>query len=337
MSCEFLTSDNYRLSRVTNEPEFLNSGFAITCTASQQARIATYIQASLAPNTRLAYTSDTTHFHQWGGSIPASAQMVAAYLTDYAGTLSVATLSRRLAALSKLHKARELPNPAETELVKMTMRGIKRVHGVSQRQAKALLKAELFQVLDAMGDSLRDKRDKALLLIGFAGGFRRSELVALNVDDVEITAEGCVIAIRRSKTDQTAVGRKIRIDRGLWEWCPVTALEAWLVQSDIKVGGIFRRVHRHGNISAARLSGDAVSVIVKDRAARIGLRPHEYSGHSLRAGFVTNAAMAGLPLWQIRQQTGHASDMTLSDYIRNTQPYFNSDNLCSSANQVSRR
>ncbi|MES2905490.1 MAG: tyrosine-type recombinase/integrase [Pseudomonadota bacterium] len=323
MSCELLTSDNHRLSRVTNEPEFLNSGFAITCTASQQERIATYIQASLAPNTRLAYTSDTTHFHQWGGSIPASAEMVAAYLADNACGLSVATLSRRLAALSKLHKARDLPNPTETELVKMTMRGIKRVHGVSQRQARALMKDELFQVLDAMGDSLRDKRDKALLLIGFSGGFRRSELVALNVDDIEHVLEGIVITIRKSKTDQMKAGRKIGVSFRQRKLCPVAAVDAWLERSEITEGAIFRSVDRHGNVGAERLTGEAVSAILRERMAIAGLNPKGYSGHSLRAGFVTNAALSEQPLWKVRRQTGHMSDRILERYVRSTQLFDN--------------
>ncbi len=197
------------------------------------------------------------------------------------------------------------------------MRGIKRAHTSLQRQAKPLLVADLITIMASLTDSPKDMRDKALLLIGFAGGFRRSELVALDYADIEWVRQGVIILIRRSKTDQEGAGRKIGIPYARGHYCPVLSLKAWAEHVCIEDGPIFRPVDRHGRISKARLSGEAVSLVIKDRVSAIGLEPDEYSGHSLRAGFATSAATAGVSSWKIRQQTGHASDAMLARYIRN--------------------
>jgi integrase len=167
-----------------------------------------------------------------------------------------------------------------------------------------------------MGDTLRDVRDRALLLIGFAGAFRRSELVALDKSDIGRVREGIIINLRRSKTDQTSKGRRVAIPRGRTCWCPVSAIDAWFERSGVDDGAVFRAINRHGMTGHGRLSAEAVSLIIKQRVAATGLDPAAYSGHSLRAGFVTSAAQAGVPTWKIRQQTGHASDTMLQRYIR---------------------
>jgi integrase len=178
------------------------------------------------------------------------------------------------------------------------------------------VKEDLFSALAVMGDSLKDVRDRALLLVGFAGGFRRSEFVAINCTDIESVRQGVVIHVRRSKTDQEGVGRKIGIPHGRTRWCPVAALNDWLERAGIEDGPVFRPVDRHGRVQGQRLSGEAVSLVVKERVAAIGLEPNEFSGHSLRAGLATSAAAAGVSSWKIRQQTGHASDAMLARYIR---------------------
>jgi integrase len=274
------------------------------------------VRDSLAANTRRAYRFDIAAFEAWGGIIPASPAMVADYLADHAEQLSVATLVRRIASISKAHDAKGLPNPVRSEIVRATMRGIKRRRGCAQDQAKPLLKEDLFLVLDAMGDGVKDARDRALLLIGFAGGFRRSEIVGLDVADVEKVRQGLIVHLRRSKTDQDATGRKIGIPFGRTRFCPVLAVERWLEFSGIESGAIFRPINRHGRIAPGRLSGDAVSVVVKERVSDAGLDPAAFSGHSLRAGFATSAAQAGVSTSKIRAQTGHASDAMLIRYIR---------------------
>jgi integrase len=196
------------------------------------------------------------------------------------------------------------------------MRGVRREHGTAQRQAAPLLREDLFIVLGAMGDRLKDLRDRALLLIGFAGGLRRSEVAAINLIDFERVREGIVLTLRRSKTDQDGAGRKIGIPLGRTIHCPVRALENWLNAARIGEGPVFRPVDRHGRVSAIRLSGEAVSLLLRHRMAAAGFDPAGYSGHSLRAGFATSATRAGVSTFKTRQQTGHASDAMLSRYIR---------------------
>jgi len=196
------------------------------------------------------------------------------------------------------------------------MRGIRRIKGIAQREAQALQRDDLFAVLERMGDRPIDIRDKALLLIGFAAAFRRSELVGLNCDDIEHVRQGIVLHLRRSKTDQVGQGRKIAIPFGRTRWCPIQHLTDWLAHAGIEQGPIFRSVNRHGHISVHGLSGEAVATIVKKRVKGAGFDPAAFSGHSLRAGFATSAAMAGASPFKIRHQTGHASDAMLARYIR---------------------
>ena len=310
-----LTSDNLLLSRAKNPENPEDGTFAVDCKTAPE-RIGDFVRESLAPNTRAAYLSDLAHFENWSGRIPAEPESVAAYLAAHADTLSVATLNRRLAALAKVHRSHGQANPTSSELVKSVLRGLKRVKGSAQRQAIPLLKEDLILALNATGNGLRDLRYRALLLIGFAGGFRRSELVGLTCGDVERVRQGIVLTLRRSKTDQNGEGRKIGIPLARGHWCPVGALEQWLATSGIVKGALFWPIDRHSQIGAKPLSGEAVCLIVKERVRAVGIDPSGYSGHSLRAGLATSAAQAGVPSWKIRQQTGHASEAMLTRYIR---------------------
>jgi len=303
-----------QLSRV-GVPFFAGS-CKLTTPSPVPNEVAALVEASIAESTRRAYRSDLAHFSAWGGALPAEPPLVASYLAAHSETLSVATLVRRIATVSKAHEARGLPNPCRSEIVRATLRGIKRTHGIAQREAKPLLREDLFRVLDAMGEGVKDVRDRALLLIGFAGGFRRSEAVGLNCDDIERVRQGLIITLRRSKTDQEGAGRKVGVPYGRTRHCPVLALERWLAVSGIEAGQMFRPVDRHGRIASERLSGEAVSLVVKERVAAAGIDPSGFSGHSVRAGFATSAATAGVSSLRIRQQTGHASDAMLARYIR---------------------
>jgi len=309
---------NFRVCK-TLLVELTNQSAGAQLTAQKShltSEVADLLQHSLAPNTERAYRSDLTHFRDWGGTLPATPTTVCAYIGDYAGRLSVATIQRRIATLSKAHEAGALPNPCRSEIVKATLRGLKRKHGVAQKQAKPLLRDDLFLVLERMGDDLRDKRDRALLLLGFAGGFRRSELVAVECADVVAVRQGLAVTIRRSKTDQEGEGRCIGIPHGRTRYCPVAAVEGWLAASGIVSGPVFRPITRHRHIDPDALTGDAVSIVLRERIAAAGIDPKGYSGHSLRAGFATSAAQAGVSTLKIRAQTGHASDAMLSRYIR---------------------
>jgi site-specific recombinase XerD len=315
MSDELLTRDNLLLSGVTMAVQS-SQVCAINCTSPEPSTVADYIRESLAKNTRVAYLSDLAHFEGWGGRIPATPETIAEYLVAHADTLSVATLNRRLAALSKVHRSRGFSNPTTVEVVKSTVRGLKRIKGTAQRQATPLIKEDLFLVLDAMGSRLKDIRDRALLLLGFAGGFRRSELVGLDYNDVVLVRQGLEVTLRRSKTDQNGAGRKIGVPHGRGRWCPVAALEQWRVASGITEGAMFRPIDRHHRVASKRLSGEGVCLIVRERVEAAGIHSKDYSGHSLRAGLATSAAQAGVSSWKIRQQTGHTSDAMLSRYIR---------------------
>jgi len=165
-------------------------------------------------------------------------------------------------------------------------------------------------------NGIKGLRDKAMLLLGFAGAFRRNELVALTVEDIEYAQQGLKVRLRFSKTDQDGVGRSVAIPYGRGLVCPVLALNQWLSESGITTGPVFRAVNRRGEISGIGLTPQSVALVVKERARAAGLDSAKYSGHSLRSGLVTSAATAGVSSWKIRQQTGHKSDAMLARYIR---------------------
>ena len=307
-----LTSDNPQLSGPTPVTGPAEPQLRSTPSAALQH----YLHHAVPENTRRAYAGDLRHFREWGGSIPASDVMVAEYLAAHAETLSVATLERRLATLSKTHGALGIESPTRSHLVKTTLRGIRRCHGAPPRQAAPLLQDDIATMLGAMGQRLKDRRDRALILVGFFGAFRRSELCAVNCKDITHYPEGVQIRLRQSKTDQERRGRVVAIGAGEAGYCPVRALSEWLSAAGIDHGPVFRAVSRAGSVSDRALSPEAVNLIIKARVKAIGLDPSRFSGHSLRAGFATAAAHAGVPSWRIRAQTGHKSDAMLERYIR---------------------
>ncbi|ESX80227.1 integrase [Mesorhizobium sp. LSHC420B00] len=271
---------------------------------------------SLASATKRAYASDLRHFEAWGGMIPASPEMVATYLAHLTIAHKSATIQRRVASISKAHQAAGANNPTKTEIVRATMRGIRRTLGTAQRQAQALLRDDLFAVLDRLGDRPKDARDRAMLIFGFSTAMRRSELVALDVGDVEFTTRGALVTLRRSKTDQEAAGRKIAVPFGRTRHCPVAALIHWLEIAAITAGPIFLAMNKHGHILRGRISGEVVSNVIKTRLENAGYDPADFSGHSLRSGFATAAVMAGASTYKVRQTTGHRSEASLARYIR---------------------
>src|SRR5579864_607839 len=260
--------------------------------------VADYVLSAISDNTKRAYQSDLRAFHLWGGSLPASDRMIARYLADNATKLAIATLARRIVAIGKAHTLQGLPSPMNSPLVKLTMSGIRRKHGRPQRRVAAATKEIVLAMMAGLGDDLRGKRDRALLLVGFAGGFRRSELVAISCTEVDRVAEGMIISLRHSKTDQEGKGRQVGIPFAKGPICAVNALETWLMSSRVAEGPVFRGVSRHGKVSDKGLSPEAVAIIVKARALAAGFDPSLYSGHSLRAGLATSAIAAGVAPWK---------------------------------------
>lgn len=282
---------------------------------SHENSVAKYIKAAVADNTRRGYQSDLAHFINWGGYIPSTPQAVSEYLAAHAETLSISTLNRRVVAISRAHTSNNILSPTKSDIVKTTLRGIKRTFGTKQRQVSPVLTKDIFEMWQDF-KGIKGIRDRALLLIGFAGAFRRSELVALDISDLDFVEQGLIITLRKSKTDQEAEGRKIAIPFGRFAACPVKSLQEWLLVGNITEGPIFRAVNRHSKVEDKALSAQAVAIIVKARVAAIGLDAQKFSGHSLRVGLVTSAAQAGVSVWKIKQQTGHRSDAMLARYIR---------------------
>jgi len=284
-----------------------------------------YARASKAPNTVRAYRSDLGDFTMWCtdhrlSPIPATPETVALYITALAEAgAKPSTIQRRLSALSQAHQlSGHEPSPTQSPIVRTTMAGIRRTLGMAPAQKAAVVTAELRVLLAVTpADTLAGLRDRALLLIGFAGGFRRGELVALDVEDVEETDDGLRIGIRRSKTDQEAAGREVGIPRGQRpETDPVRALRAWRGAAGVDSGPLFRPVNRHDTVQDRRLTPEGVAMVVKRAAERAGLDPTRYAGHSLRSGLATAAAAGGAPERAIMRQTGHRSVEMVRRYIR---------------------
>jgi len=275
-----------------------------------------YVESAISDNTRRAYRNDLDHFRAWGGTVPAEPMAIAAYLSAHAGILAIATLQRRLVSIAKAHTMQGNDNPVKSDLVKLAMRGIRRVHGVPQRQASAILKDDLIVMLSYAPDTAKGKRDRALLLLGFCGALRRSELVAVKMEHIEFTSHGIILTIPRSKTDQTGQGRKIGIPKGRGRICPVLSVNDWVLHVGAETGFLFRGIAKGGRVCRGGLSDRAVSEIIKAYACKAGFNPAQYSGHSLRSGLCTSAAQHGVSGWKIREQTGHKSDTMLARYIR---------------------
>jgi|HubBroStandDraft_4_1064222.scaffolds.fasta_scaffold00001_18 site-specific recombinase XerD len=279
-------------------------------------------ESSRAPSTQRAYASDFRRFHQWCSahgisSLPASPAAVALYLTDLEESYKVATIGRHMAAIAREHRKGALPSPLTNPLVKEAWQSTRRRLGVKQDAKVAILTADLRGMLQALTDSTIDIRDRALLLVGFAGAFRRSELVSLDVADLRFVDRGLEIMLHRSKTDQEGEGRLIGVPYGSnLVTCPGRALQAWLRRSAIVAGPLFRAVDRGGAVAHSRLTAQTVALIVKRHAQRLGLDPVRYAGHSLRAGFVTSAALAGADALEISRQTGHRSLAMVQRYTR---------------------
>lgn len=282
-----------------------------------------YVRAAVSDNTRRAYTSAIRHFERWGGKLPAKPVMIIDYLTHYAADLNPRTLSVRLAALRQWHRVQGFADPTGNEVVRKTLKGIRRKHGRPLRKAKAFSAEDLERLMAQLQQQdLTSARDRALLLVGFLGAFRRSELVCLRVADLKLEEDGYVVTLPRSKTDQSGEG----ISKGLpyltEPLCPVAALQKWLDTANINEGPIFRGIDRWGKVKDKALNPDSVNSILKKVAGKAGLScAPELSGHSLRRSLATSAYRAGAKFSAIKRQGGWKDDRTVSGYIEEAQQF----------------
>jgi site-specific recombinase XerD len=281
-----------------------------------------YVSAAKAANTLRAYRADWRHFAAWCArhglsALPAQPRDLALYLAELGGRRKASTIGRRLTAIAQAHKAADHPAPTTDAAVKAVWAGIRRTHGTAQAGKAPAMTEDVRRMVATLPEKLIGHRDRALLLLGFAGAFRRAELVGLDVADVAATRDGLVVTLRRAKTDQEGAGRAVGIPYGSNPaTCPVRALERWLAAAAITDGPLLRGVDRHGRLLPGRLGDRAVARVVQRAAAAAGLDSTQYAGHSLRAGLATAAAAANVPERVIALQTGHKSMAILRRYIR---------------------
>ena len=290
---------------------------------------------SFADATLRAYAADWTDFAAWcraNGvtSLPAEPRFVAAYVAALANRVGRSALRRRLAAIAHRHRMAGQEFFAAHPTIRLTLRGVLRRYGVGRRPAAALTSVELRRLVASCGDDLVGARDRALLLIGFAGALRRSELVGIDHEHLQFSpatpkegtsrVSGLRILLPRSKGDPEGEGREIGIGAGKRAGtCPIAALQDWLARSRLHLGPVFRGIDRWGGIGEGRLSTEAVRLILRRHAAAAGLvagAGERLSPHGLRAGFITEAYLAGARDEPIMEHTRHRDLKTMRGYIR---------------------
>ena len=314
---------------VSEQIELARAGVDLERLAELDAKVADAVRSSRAEATLRAYTSDVADFREFCRAVglewmPAEPATVAAYIAELAAPpddrapLAASTIRRRLAGIGEAHKHAGVPNPCMDPLVKQVLKGVRRQIGVAPKHRKTgLSTADVRAIIEGLdGTRMIDVRDKALLLVGFATALRRSELVALDVEDIENHPEGLLVWRRRSKTDQESRGHRIEVAYGDHVvTCPVRAYRTWLEEAQIAAGPVFRSVNRHGSIGERRLSDRSVADIIKRHVVRLGYDTAEYAGHSLRRGFATETARNGASERTIASTTGHTTTKGLQPYI----------------------
>lgn len=275
-----------------------------------------------AANTKKAYAKAWNSFLEWcvnNKSNPIEANppeaLVGLYIADIADRLKPASLEVAIASIRHYLRQRGISFDTKHPSIAQVLKGIRREKGCKQVQKEPVLVEDLRAMVAALSDNLMGTRDRAILLIGFAGAFRRSEIVDLEIKDLRGTRDGFVITMRKSKTDQDGTGQEKAIPYGAnASTCPVRALKDWLQISKIKEGKLFRSIDRHGKLGES-LSDKAVALIIK-RNPHLTEKSKNYSGHSLRAGLCTSAASARVPEDIIMAQTGHKNRNSLQKYVR---------------------
>jgi len=279
------------------------------------------LRNSKSTNTLRAYQSDYNDFSLFCSkngfqAMPTEPKILSLYITHLASYSKFSTLKRRLASISIIHKTKGHYIDTKHPIIVENLMGIKRTNGSNQKGKKPLLINDLKLLIKAIDESkeknIRKIRDKALVLIGFSGGFRRSELVNIEYEDIEFVEEGVKIFVKRSKTDQSGEGMTKAIPYfDNIKFCPVKALNKWVVEAELKDGKIFN------------ISDKNVALIIKKYANYAGLDAHKYAGHSLRSGFATSTAESGAEERNIMAMTGHKSTEMVRRYIKEANLFKN--------------
>ena len=277
-----------------------------------------YIQAATSENTRRSYQSAIKHFLESGFLLPATVQMVTDYLLIYSEKLNARTLDVRLTAISQWHTLQKFYDPTRDPSIKKLMTGIRRTHGQPKKKAKPIQIDELQRMLQYLGsnNSLINLRNSALLLTGFFGAFRCSELTSIEIGDLHWESEGLIITIKKSKTDQDNLGMKRVLPKSMNEICPCKILKRWIEAANLTEGALFRHIDRWGNISTTQMNSNMITRIIRKIAEKSLIKdPHQFSSHSFRRGLSTEASKAGVAFNKIKQQGGWKNDSTVWGYI----------------------
>ncbi len=315
-----------KLTDTTGSP-LLRNKHASAVSKKDAESLQQYLQAATSDNTRKAYRSAIRQFEKWGGRLPTDRETIVRYLLARAGSLNTRTLDLHLTALSQWHHYQGMNDPVHDPLVRKTMEGMRRTHGQPKRKAKALRLehiAQMVGVIQQWPDTVKRRRDLAMVLTGFFGAFRRSELVAIQVVDLIWEPEGLIIQLPRSKTDQKAVGMTRALPYSEPGCCPATAIKEWLAAAEIHDGPLFRPVNRWGQIQARPLNPGAINDLLKSlgTACQFNFVP-DLSSHSLRRGLSTSAARERVDFEAIKKQGGWKSDTTVWEYIEEGQQFDN--------------
>ncbi len=299
---------------------------AMDAVRAEAAAAQEFMEASRSEATRRAYASDWRIFQEWCQArglpfLPAPPEAVCLFLASQAETgIKASTLGRRLASIKLAHTSAGHESPTNSEKVRTTVKGIRREIGTAPAQKSPATAERIIEMVSHCPDTLRGARDRALLLLGFAGAFRRSELAALTVDDLEEVDEGLRVHVRRSKTDQEAAGEVVPVIKGNGN-CPVVAVKAWHEAADISEGPLFRRMAKGGKVLHHGLTPHSIGAIVKQSAGLAGFNVSDFAGHSLRAGFLTSAAENGASIFAMMDVSRHKSVETVRGYVRRAEEF----------------
>ena len=291
------------------------------------------LKSSKANNTLRAYKSDFRDFGAFCAkhgldSLPTEPKIVSLYLTNLSKNSKMSTLKRRLVSISMVHRLKGHYLDTKHPIIIENLMGIKRVKGSIQKGKKPILINHLKSIINVIDqqeiNEIKKSRDKTIVLVGFGGGFRRTELISIDHEDLEFVPEGVKITLKRSKTDQFGEGMVKGLPYFSNElYCPVINLKKWLELSNIKSGPIFRRFVKGSVLTNNRLTDQSVVLIIKDYLNLAGIENKNYSGHSLRSGFATVAAESGADERSIMAMTGHKTTQMVRRYIREANIFKN--------------